>query len=1154
VERASPLTIVAHKESLIGQNDLSASPPVNILLVDDQLSNLLALEAVLEPMGQNLVRASSGSEALKWLLNHDDCAVILLDVQMPILDGFETAGLIKERESSRHIPIIFVTATSSEERFVLQSYAASAVDYIVKPFGPEILKAKVAVFVELFQKAEELKHQISGRRGKERHVTEAQSHLSEFKSTLDATLDGVFMIDAHSLHFSYINHGGVGQLGYEREEVLTLTPFDVLPEVDSALLSEKLNALRDGTLPSFTFQTRQRRKDGSMVPVELFMQFVAPEQGAGRFVAVARDITDRKLAEEELQLSEEMYRSLALATAQIVWTTDADGMMEDIPAWRAFTGQSTEEVQGWGWIQALHPSDRERVSDIRDHCSEIGIYETEYNVRGRDGNYRLFGVRGVPILKTDGSARAWVGTFTDIHDQRQAEEERDRFFTLSLDMLAIIGSDGYFRRVNPAWEVTLGFTDAELMAVPFLEFVHPDDRDATIKEDAKLLRGGELMRFENRYRCRDGSYKWLLWMCSSFEDLIYCVAHDITSVKESATALLQANDYLEVRVEERTAQLARSNEALQIQITEREDAEAEIRVRARQQEAVAELGRQALTDIDIDNLLHGATQLVTATLDVELSSVLELMPCGDTLCIRASTGWNTNMSSHLIPATNDSQSGFTLRSKSPTIVADFQTETRFPPSQRMVEHGIISGMTVIIGNLEQPFGTLGAYSVRSCLFPQDAVHFLQSIANVLAAALEQRRNQERLIIENEERQKALSNLQKVTTGLKEAKEEAEQARESADAANLAKSEFLSRMSHELRTPLNAILGFGQILERQDSTPRSRESIAHILKGGRHLLDLINEVLEIARVEAGHTDFSLEPIDLADAIPDTCSLVRPLAAERNICLKVSVPERGHSYILADLQRLKQVLINLLSNAIKYNRVGGRVEVSCTHKIDGWISIAVRDTGPGISPQDLPKIFTPFERLNASASTVEGTGLGLSLSLRLVIAMGGTLTVKSTLGQGTTFTLELPDSQPSELQLTNIPREKLSIDKDTQTEATYCVLCIEDNPSNLRLIEAIFEDRPEITLLAAIQGSVGLDLARQHEPDLILLDLDLPDIKGNEVLTRLQRSAVTRQIPVVIVSADATPTQIERLLTAGAKAYLTKPLDVRLFLKTVDQFLL
>jgi len=379
------------------------------------------------------------------------------------------------------------------------------------------------------------------------------------------------------------------------------------------------------------------------------------------------------------------------------------------------------------------------------------------------------------------------------------------------------------------------------------------------------------------------------------------------------------------------------------------------------------------------------------------------------------------------------------------------------------------------------------------------------------------------------------------------------AKEEADTANAAKSEFLSRMSHELRTPLNAILGFGQMLGLEDLNPQEKENVGHILKGGWHLLDLINEVLDITRVESGNLELSLEPIALNDIVPEACALLRPLAAERNIRLEENTSALGHSHILADRLRLKQVLINLLANAIKYNRASGLVQVTCTKNADGWTTIAVRDTGPGIAPEDLPKLFMPFERFGAEASEVEGTGLGLVLSQRLMKAMGGNLDVASTLGKGTTFTIQFPQAVSPEEQLANMLDMSSPVPVLQEVVQSFTVLCIEDNPSNLRLLEVIFQARPEIELLSAMQGSVGLDLARQHHPDLILLDLNLPDINGKEVLARLQESATTQDIPVVVISADATPQQMKRLLAAGAREYLTKPLDVGQVLATLDKIL-
>jgi len=387
----------------------------------------------------------------------------------------------------------------------------------------------------------------------------------------------------------------------------------------------------------------------------------------------------------------------------------------------------------------------------------------------------------------------------------------------------------------------------------------------------------------------------------------------------------------------------------------------------------------------------------------------------------------------------------------------------------------------------------------------------------------------------------ITELMKTETALHQAKGEAERA-------NLAKSEFLSRMSHELRTPLNAILGFSQILDMEVSDTRLKESVGHILKGGRHLLGLINEVLDLARVEAGSTDLSIEPIDVLDLIHEAFSLVKPLAGDQDIRLLEIATCENRPFAMADAQRLKQVLINLLSNAIKYNRQGGEVEIGWSTASNNHICIHVRDTGLGIRQEDMGKLFTPFERLSYSHSTIQGTGLGLALSKRLVDAMGGRIFVASTPNMGSTFSVELSAAKPIQLMPINAVVEY--IEPAREFEGLYTILAIEDNVSNLRLLEAILERRPEISLLSAMQGSVGLDLAVQFTPDLILLDLNLPDMTGMQILARLRNSEVTRSIPVIIVSADATTSQIERLLHAGAVDYLTKPFEIQHFLKLLD----
>jgi PAS domain S-box-containing protein len=392
----------------------------------------------------------------------------------------------------------------------------------------------------------------------------------------------------------------------------------------------------------------------------------------------------------------------------------------------------------------------------------------------------------------------------------------------------------------------------------------------------------------------------------------------------------------------------------------------------------------------------------------------------------------------------------------------------------------------------------------------------------------------------------------VAQALRRTKEEADLAREEAERANQAKSEFLSRMSHELRTPLNAVLGFAQLLEMDPLTPTQHGNVKRILKGGRHLLDLINEVLDIARIETGRLQLSPEPVRIVDVLREAIDLVRPQADERDVRLKTTDTGPCDRYVMADRQRLKQVLLNLLANAVKYNRPDGSVNLAC-HVLDArTVRIDVEDTGVGIPADKLDRLFSPFERLGAETGEVEGTGLGLALSKGLVEAMGGSITV-ATSREGSVFSVELALAESPFDRIDRLSAGVEDAAPASTAGTTRTVLYIEDNLPNLELIEQILGRHATVRLLSAMQGRLGLELATQHQPDLILLDLHLADMFGGEVLRQLQEGPRTRDIPVVVISADATTGQIERLLAAGARAYITKPLDVPKFLRLVGEML-
>jgi signal transduction histidine kinase/ActR/RegA family two-component response regulator len=360
----------------------------------------------------------------------------------------------------------------------------------------------------------------------------------------------------------------------------------------------------------------------------------------------------------------------------------------------------------------------------------------------------------------------------------------------------------------------------------------------------------------------------------------------------------------------------------------------------------------------------------------------------------------------------------------------------------------------------------------------------------------------------------------------------------ADHANEAKSAFLSRMSHELRTPLNAVIGYAQLLEMRSEDPKTLDAAKTILKSGRHLLGLINEVLDLARIEAGKLTLSLEPVPVSSTIAYALELVQPIADERGITIEVESEQCEGVHVQADRQRLVQVLINVLTNATKYNRPTGRVEVRCVEGGDGLQRIEVTDSGFGINSDELCRLFQPFERLGNH--TVEGTGLGLALSQSLMGLMGGNLTLVSTGRSGSTFAIELPKTNAPSVQVSvESHRERNGFEKD---EKRLRIVYVEDNLSNIQLLESVFEEVGGIDLMPAMLASVGIRLVEDHLPDLVLLDLHLPDKHGIEVLRELRKNSKTAHIPIVVLSADATENQISRLLEEGANAYLTKPIDL------------
>ena len=379
------------------------------------------------------------------------------------------------------------------------------------------------------------------------------------------------------------------------------------------------------------------------------------------------------------------------------------------------------------------------------------------------------------------------------------------------------------------------------------------------------------------------------------------------------------------------------------------------------------------------------------------------------------------------------------------------------------------------------------------------------------------------------------------------------ARFVAEKANLAKSNFLSSMSHELRTPLNAILGFAQLMEAGSPPPTPAQIVRlhQIIKAGWYLLELINQILDLAVIESGKLSLSREPVSLIDVMRECEAMIEPQAQQRDIHINF-LPFDNTWFANADHTRVKQVLINLLSNAIKYNCQHETVEVECTLSTPERIRISIKDSGAGLPPEKLAQLFQPFNRLGQETGTEEGTGIGLVVTKKLVELMGGTIGVESTVGVGSVFWIELirdvtpklADGNPMPVEFT--PRAQ-------ENAVLHTLLYVEDNPANLMLVEQIIEGRAHIRMLSAHEGNLGIALARAHIPDVILMDINLPGISGFQVLKMLREDPLTMHIPVLAISANAMPRDIEKGLKAGFFRYLTKPIKVNEFLNALDDAL-
>jgi PAS domain S-box-containing protein len=900
------------------------------------------------------------------------------------------------------------------------------------------------------------------------------------------------------------------------------------------------------------------------------------------------EIEERKRIELALSESEKSYRTVVENVNEVIFQTDAAGLWVFLNrSWEKVTGFTVEESIGQLFVNYVHPDDRARNWELfepliqrkKDYCRHEIRYLT------KDGGFRWIEVYARLGLNDNDEITGTYGTLMDITERRTAEElinltrqNYETFFNTIDDFLWVLDEQGNIIHTNNTVQKRLNYTENELLNQSVL-LVHPEDR----REEAgrivgEMLAGtaefcpvpvvtksGKPIPVETRVKAGFWNGRPVIFGVSKDISQIQLSEQKFSSAFQSNSAMMSISNFssgvfIDVNLAfvdamgySRQETIGRTSKELELfadietrnQITEKLNQNIQIRkmeVLLKTKNGTIKTGL-----LSADPIYIGETRcLLSVVVDITERKQAE-----------EQLQWNKTL---LEMMSNSSPLGF--------LVVDNRTDDILYYNKRFCQ---IWGIEELEEQMHR--GELKNNDIIPYCLPVlvDIPAFAES-----CKPLQDENN--RTVLSDEIPFSNNRTIHRYTTQIrgiddqyfgrfyifediseeKLAKQELMDARIEAEQANLAKSEFLSRMSHELRTPMNSILGFAQLLEIGELNARQSKGVNHIMKSGKHLLDLINEVLDISRIEAGRLSLSLEPVQLSSVIPEMIDFIKPQLNERQVSIELIESNSNQLFVKSDRQRLKQILLNLLNNAIKYNRECGSIQVKTELQPAGdseirMIRISVTDTGLGISEEDLPKLFKPFERIGAEKSATEGTGLGLSVVKKLIEAMGGKLGVESKTEIGSTFWIELPQS---ESPLKHIEKAGFVINEmePSLTDLNGTILYIEDNASNIELVEQILTNqRSRIKLISNMTGAPTVQLAIDNKPDLILLDLNLPDIHGSKVLNLLLAEEQTRNVPVVVISADAMPQQLERLLKAGAKDYLTKPLDVQEFLMMIDKYI-
>ena len=880
---------------------------------------------------------------------------------------------------------------------------------------------------------------------------QAEQKLRQTLEMLDLASDAIIIRDMDD-RILYWNQGAEKLYGWTKAEVVGRYIHTFLETFFPTPLETVLGEFfQHGSWEGELHHTTRDRRH-----IIVGSRWTLQRDGEGKACAqleINNDISDRKQAEDAIKQSEERYRSLIAATSQIVWTADVEGRSADLPSLRAYTGQTEAQVVGLGWLDAIHPDDRERTNLAWMEAAQTNsLYDIEFRLRGADGNYRYFQTRGVPIINEDGSIREWVGTCTDIHDRKQAEdaikksEERYRSLILATSQIVWITDPEGRCEDTPSMRAYTGQTEAEVVGFGWLDTTHPDDREGTLQVWNEAVQRKSLYEMEYRLRRADGNYRY-------FQARAVPILNEDGSIREWVGTSIDIHDRKQA-----------------------EDAIKQSEERYRS--------------------LIAATSQMVWTADAEGTS--PDLPSwraytGQTEAQMAGLGW----------------------------LDAIHPDDRERTNQAWIEAVQTKTLLEIEYQIRRADGNYRYFQARGVpLLDEDG-----NIREWIGTCTDIHDRKEAEILQAK-------------------------AREAAEAASRAKSEFLANMSHELRTPLNGIMGYAQILQRSkllNEEERSRINV--IYQCGSHLLTLINDILDLSKIEAQKVELMPTDFHFPAFLQGVAEMCRIRAEIKGIHFHFPSSPELPIGIRADEKRLRQVLINLLSNAIKFTDEGS-VTFIVTFATEGKIRFEIRDTGTGIAQDQLQAIFQPFEQVGDRRRQTEGTGLGLAISQRIVELMGSTIQVQSEMNVGSIFWFDANISQADEWVKTSQIDDRGQIIgiKDRQPK----IVVVDDKWANRSVISNLLSPIG-FEVSEANDGQEGWEKILEVQPDLIVTDLLMPEVDGFELIKRVRESENFKDLIIIVSSASVFETDQYRSLEAGANAFIAKPVQATELLQKLQEYL-